>query len=71
MSEVVEKALVEALKDKKPCCVECFCNDLCLFLLLKTGVATTCEDFRSRVRKVVDRELEKQFTKNASHDTIL
>lgn len=63
MTETAEKVLVEALKDKKPCCVGCFCNDLCLFLLLKTGVATTCEDFRRRVRAVVDRELEKQFTK--------
>lgn len=40
-------------------CKECFCNDLCLFLVLRTGVATTCDDFRRRVKKVVDREIEK------------
>ena len=40
-------------------CKECFCNDLCMFLLVRTGVATTCDDFQRRVRKVVDREIEK------------
>lgn len=38
-------------------CEKCFCNDLCMFLLLRTGVATSCEDFQRRVRKVVDREI--------------
>ena len=47
------------LCNKRQGCKECFCNDLCMFLLLKTGVATSCEDFRRRVGKVVDREMEK------------
>ena len=54
-----EKVLFERLCNKRQECKECFCNDLCIFLLLKTGVATTCEDFRRRVGKVVDREMEK------------
>ena len=49
----------DKLCETKPKCRECFCNDLCMFLLLKTGVATTCTDFQRRVRKVVDREIEK------------
>lgn len=40
-------------------CGKCFCNDLCLFLLMETGVATTCKDFQRRVKKVVDREVNK------------
>lgn len=59
MTETEEKVLFEMFCSNKPKCKECFCNDLCMFLLLKTGVATTCEDFRRRVRKVVDRELAK------------
>lgn len=47
------------LYTKREKCKECFCNDLCIFLLLRTGVATTCDDFQRRVRKVVDREIEK------------
>lgn len=61
MNEAEEKVLLAALCAKRPSCKECFCNDLCMFLLMKTGVATTCEDFRRRVRKVVDREIEKQI----------
>ena len=59
MTEAEEKVLLKALCDKRPKCEECFCNDLCMFLLMKTGVATTCNDFQRRVRKVVDREIEK------------
>lgn len=59
MTETEEKALLEMLCNKRQECKECFCNDLCMFLLLKTGVATSCEDFRRRVGKVVDREMEK------------
>lgn len=40
-------------------CKECFCNDLCLFFVLHYGVGTGCDDFRRRVKKVVDREIEK------------
>ena len=54
-----ENALLDKLCEKNPTCKECFCNDLCLFLITKTGVATSCEDFRRRVGKVVDREMEK------------
>ena len=63
MTEAEEKALLESLCEKHPECKECFCNDLCMFLLLKTGVATTCTDFRRRVGKVVDREMEKLLNK--------
>ena len=59
MTEAEEKVLLEKLCDNKKQCKECFCNDLCLFLLLRTGVATTCDDFQRRVRKVVNREIEK------------
>lgn len=59
MTEVEEEALLKVLCNKRQECKECFCNDLCMFLLLKTGVATSCEDFRRRVGKVVDREMEK------------
>lgn len=62
MTEADEKVLLEAFCNSRHECKECFCNDLCMFLLLKTGVATTCADFKRRVKKVVDRELEKQFT---------
>ena len=54
-----EKELFDKLLEKHPACKECFCNDLCMFLLLRTGVATSCEDFRRRVGKVVDREMDK------------
>lgn len=59
MTEEEEKVLLEKLCEKRPECKECFCNDLCMFLLLKTGVATSCNDFRRRVAKVVDREMKK------------
>ena len=54
-----ERVVLEALCNKRQKCKECFCNDLCMFLLMKTGVATTCDDFQRRVRKVVDREMKK------------
>ena len=63
MSNEEEKELLEKLCEARPTCKECFCNDLCMFLLLKTGVATTCTDFRRRVGKVVDREMEKLINK--------
>ena len=63
MTEAEEKVLLEKLCDKHEQCKECFCNDLCMFLLLKTGVATSCEDFRRRVGNVVDREMKKLLTK--------
>lgn len=59
MSGKEEKELFDKLLEKHPACKECFCNDLCMFLLIKTGVATSCEDFRRRVGKVVDREMDK------------
>ncbi len=59
MSDNIEKEFFDKLCEPRPVCKECFCNDLCMFLLLKTGVATSCEDFRRRVGKVVDREMEK------------
>ena len=52
MTETEEKVLFEMFCSNKPECKECFCNDLCMFLLMKTGVATTCEDFKRRVKKV-------------------
>lgn len=58
-----EKEFFDKLCETRPTCKECFCNDLCMFLLLKTGVATTCIDFRRRVGKVVDREMEKLVNK--------
>jgi hypothetical protein len=54
-----EKALYEKIYNKRPNCKECFCNDLCMFLLLRTGVATTCKDFQKRVREIVDKEINK------------
>lgn len=63
MTEEQEKVLLEKLCDKHPKCKECFCNDLCIFLLMKTGVATSCDDFRRRVGNVVDREMKKVLTK--------
>jgi len=63
MSNEEEKELLEKLCEARPTCKECFCNELCMFLLLKTGVATTCTDFRRRVGKVVDREMEKLINK--------
>lgn len=59
MTEKEEKLLIEKLYEKRSDCKSCFCNDLCIFLLLRTGVATSCSDFQRRVRKVVDREIEK------------
>ena len=54
-----EKEFYDRLCGAIPKCRECFCNDLCIYLLLKTGVATTCTDFQRRVRKVIDRENRK------------
>ena len=54
-----EDALLKLLCAKRQKCNECFCNDLCMFLLMKTGIATTCDDFQRRVRNVVNREIEK------------
>lgn len=56
-----EEEVLEKICETRPKCKECFCNDLCMFLLLRTGVATTCSDFQRRVRKVVDREIEKSL----------
>lgn len=56
---MAEKEVLEYMYNQHPKCKECFCNDLCAFLLTRTGVATTCSDFQKRVRKVVDREIEK------------
>lgn len=59
-NEQKEKMILMNLIARKPnTCGQCFCNDLCMFLLMKTGVVTTCEDFQRRVRKVVDREIDK------------
>jgi hypothetical protein len=58
-----EKELFNRL-DKHPTCKECFCNDLCMFLLSRTGVATSCADFRERVGRVVDREMDKLAERN-------
>ena len=63
MTEAEEKVLLESLCNKHPECKDCFCNDLCIFLLMKTGVVTSCEDFRRRVGNVVDREMKKLLTK--------
>ena len=63
MTAEEEKVLLDKLYDKRPECKECFCNDLCIFLLMRTGVATSCEDFRKRVGNVVDREMKKLLTK--------
>ena len=49
----------KTLYTKQHKCKECFCNDLCMFLLVRTGVTTTCDDFQKRVRKVVNREIKK------------
>ena len=55
-----EKMVFEHMVSTNPdTCGKCFCNDLCLFLLMRTGVATTCSDFQSRVRKVINREFNK------------
>ena len=40
-------------------CLNCFCRDLCFFLLGRVGVITTCEDLRSRVQAIVDTETDK------------
>lgn len=58
MSNEKEKELLEKLCEDRPTCKECFCNDLCMFLVSRIGVATSCADFRKRVRKVVDREIK-------------
>lgn len=58
-AEILEARTLEAICDKSQKCKECFCNDLCIFLLTRTGQATTCDDFQRRVRKVVDREIGK------------
>lgn len=44
------------IKNHPDTCGKCFCNDLCIFLLMETGVATTCKDFQNRVRQVIERE---------------
>ena len=54
-----EKELIEKLYEARPVCKECFCNDLCMFLLLRTYPVTSCNDFQERVKKVVDREIKK------------
>ena len=59
INEEDEKIIIDKLCEVRPDCAKCFCNDLCLFLLMKTGCATTCKDFQRRVRKVVDREMKK------------
>lgn len=43
-------------------CLNCFCRDLCFFLLSKVGVVTTCDDLRSRVQAIVDTETDKAIT---------
>lgn len=63
MTEAEEKVLLEKVCNKNQECKECFCNDLCIFLLMTTGVATSCVDFRRRVGNVVDREMKKVLTK--------
>lgn len=60
LSNKDEKMVFEHIASTNPdTCGKCFCNDLCLFLLMRTGVATSCSDFQKRVRQVVDRELDK------------
>lgn len=54
---IVEKFIESNKLNTK--CKNCFCNDLCLFVLLKTNPITSCEDWQNRVRKVVDREIAK------------
>lgn len=44
--ELILKRQIEKHPDT---CGKCFCNDLCIFLLMETGVATTCKDFQARV----------------------
>lgn len=63
MTEKEENMLLEKICNQRQECKECFCNDLCIFLLMKTGVATSCDDFRRRVGIVVDREMRKLLTK--------
>lgn len=58
-NEEKEKIIFDKVYEKRPKCKNCFCNDLCMFLILRTGVATSCEDFQRRVRIVVDREKNK------------
>lgn len=55
----VDNLIDMALEDINEKCKECFCNDLCLFVLIKKGKVTSCEDWQNRVRRVVDRELKK------------
>lgn len=61
-SETIDDFLdmaIEQASEKSKKCKECFCNDLCLFVLMRKGQVTSCEDWQNRVRRVVDRELEK------------
>lgn len=57
IDDFLDKAIDRA-NDK---CKQCFCNDLCLFILMKKGQVTTCEDFQDRVNRVIDREIDKRF----------
>lgn len=60
LSKKMEVSILRYASETRPdACGECFCEDLCTFLLMRNGVLTTCGDFRNRVRKVVDREIEK------------
>ena len=56
-NEVLDKVVETYLNTKaSEKCKNCFCNDLCIFVLLKKGQVTTCEDWKNRVQRVVDRE---------------
>lgn len=59
MTESEERIILERECNKRPRCKECFCNDLCFYILMKAGVITSCSDFKRRVRNVVDREIKK------------
>lgn len=45
-------------------CEKCFCKELCWFILSRKGVVTTCDDFRKRVRTIVDNEINNKEKNN-------
>lgn len=58
--EEFDKTIELLVRTNKSPCSECFCSDLCIFVLLKAGQITSCKDWQNRVRKVVNRELNKK-----------
>lgn len=45
-------------------CDKCFCKELCWFIISRVGIITSCNDFRNRVRNIVDKEINSKENDN-------